>query len=43
MARSKKPPRIKETLFEERHRMRQEAIALAAKFANKKPTKFLIK
>jgi len=43
MARSKKPPRVKETLFEERHRMRQEAIALAAKHTNKKPTKFLLK
>ncbi|WP_300978905.1 hypothetical protein [Flavobacterium sp.] len=43
MARTKKVPRIKETLHEERNRMRQEAIELAAKHTNKKPTKFLLK
>lgn len=37
MARSKKVPRIKETLHEDRNRMRQEAIALAEKFKHTKP------
>lgn len=43
MARSKKVPKIKETDFEQKNRIRQKAIELAAIHSNKKPTKFLLK